>query len=225
MGLSVKMGDLFGDYEKDFSILTADIVAKTNRIPNLHGEEKRNVVNEVEQKLEDAQELLEQMDLEARGLSDESKAKCGASLKSYKLEVQNLERNLKKSKIALTDLESARSELLGGEDGASSEDQRSRLLDNSERLERSNRRLDDGYKLCVETEEIGQDILGNLSRDRETMTATRDRLRGTNTNLHKSSRVLTAMMRRLIQNRILLVLVCLVMLTAIGVAIYFASKK
>ena len=216
--------NLFDGYEQEFGILTADIVSKTSRIPNHHGEEKRKLVSEVEQKFDDAQELLEQMDLEARGLSDDgAKVRCGASLKSYKQEIQNLEKTFKKSKIALTDSETARNELLGGDDGAT--DQRSRLLDNSERLERSNRRLDEGMKLCAETEEIGQDILNNLHRDREVMTQTRDRLRGTNANLHKSSRVLTAMMRRLIQNRILLVLVCLVMLTAIGVAIYFASKK
>jgi len=218
--------DLFAGYEHEFSLLSADIVAKTNKIPNLHGEEKRNLIGEIEQKFDDAQELLEQMDLEARGLSDDgAKVRCGASLRSYKQEVQNLEKTFKQSKIGLTAQELARKELLAGEDTNNSEDQRSRLLDNSERLERSNRRLDDGYKLCIETEDIGQDILNNLHRDRETMTQTRDRLRGTNANLHKSSRVLTGMMRRLIQNRILLVLVCLVLLTAIGVAIYFASNK
>lgn len=31
------MGELFVDYEKDFGILSADIVAKTSKIPNLHG--------------------------------------------------------------------------------------------------------------------------------------------------------------------------------------------
>jgi len=29
--------------------------------------------------------------------------------------------------------------------------QRSRLLENTERLERSNRRLDEGYRVCIET--------------------------------------------------------------------------
>ena len=31
------MGDLFLDYEKDFGALSAEIVAKTNKIPNVHG--------------------------------------------------------------------------------------------------------------------------------------------------------------------------------------------
>ena len=31
------MVDLFVDYEKDFGTLSAEIVAKTNKIPNVHG--------------------------------------------------------------------------------------------------------------------------------------------------------------------------------------------
>lgn len=31
------MGDLFADYENDFAVLSADIVAKTNKTPNVHG--------------------------------------------------------------------------------------------------------------------------------------------------------------------------------------------
>lgn len=219
------MGDLFADYENDFAVLSADIVAKTNKTPNVHGEEKRILINEVEQKFDDAQELLEQMDLEVRGMSGETKAKFGTKLKSYKDEIRNLDVNFKKAKIALTDYEHARSKLMSGEDGAHSEDQRSRLLENNERLERTNRRLDEGYKVCIETEEIGEEILTNLGRDRETMTKTRDRLRNTNADLTKSSRILTTMMKRVVQNRILLFFVCLCIISVICVVIYYAAKK
>lgn len=51
----------------------------------------------------------------------------------------------------MTDLEHARKELLAGEDVGQSEDSRSRLLENTEKLERSNRRLDEGYRVCIET--------------------------------------------------------------------------
>ena len=56
------------------------------------------------------------------------------------------------------------SPLFSGEEGegydSTVEDSRQRLLDNSERLERSGKKLDTGYKVCVETEEIGNKILG-----------------------------------------------------------------
>ena len=40
------MADLFGDYEKDFSVLSADIIAKTNKIPNVQGGKKQIIFQE-----------------------------------------------------------------------------------------------------------------------------------------------------------------------------------
>lgn len=52
--------------------------------------------------------------------------------------------------------------------------QRSHLLDSTARLEKSSDRLDEGYRIAQETEEIGLEIMDNLQRDRETI----DRMRG-----------------------------------------------
>jgi vesicle transport through interaction with t-SNAREs protein 1 len=38
------------------------------------------------------------------------------------------------------------------------EDQKRRLLDNSERLERTGNRLEDGYRIAVETEEVRENL-------------------------------------------------------------------
>lgn len=218
------MTNLYSDYEKQFGILSADITAKIGKVPNLSGEQKLNAVAEIEQRLEEAQELLEQMDLEVRGMAFDDKSKFSGRLKTYKDEVARMEGDLRKAKIAFSDQEAARADLLAGDDGAHSEDQRSRLLDNSEKMDRSSRRLDGGLRICVETEEIGNEILQNLERDRETITRTRERIRATDSNLGKSSRVLTGMMRRIIQNRIMLAVVCLVILAVIGLVIYYSAK-
>ncbi|KFP80773.1 Vesicle transport through interaction with t-SNAREs 1A, partial [Apaloderma vittatum] len=99
----------------------------------------------------------------------------------------------KRSRIAYSD--EVRNELLG-DNGNSSENQRAHLLDNTERLERSSRRLEAGYQIAVETEQIGQEMLENLSHDREKIQRARERLRETDANLGKSSRILTGMLRR-----------------------------
>ncbi|XP_009695201.1 PREDICTED: vesicle transport through interaction with t-SNAREs homolog 1A-like, partial [Cariama cristata] len=64
----------------------------------------------------------------------------------------------KRSRIAYSD--EVRNELLG-DDGNSSENQliklreeRAHLLDNTERLERSSRRLEAGYQIAVETAKV-----------------------------------------------------------------------
>ncbi|CAG00939.1 unnamed protein product, partial [Tetraodon nigroviridis] len=127
----------------------------------------------------------------------------------------------KRSRIAYSD--EVRNELLG-DDAGSSENQRAHLLDNTEKLERSSRRLQAGYQIAVETgynnqqslkggswarpEQVGQEVLANLHTDREKIQRARERrlspptlihpnrqLRETDANLGKSSRILTGMLR------------------------------
>ncbi|KAK3559471.1 hypothetical protein QTP86_013648 [Hemibagrus guttatus] len=111
-------------------------------------EDKTQLVLNVDKQLEEVRELLEQMDLEVREIPIQSRAMYNSRLKSYKQEVEKLEKDFKRSRIAYSD--EVRNELLG-DDGSSSESQRAHLLDNTEKLERSSRRLDAGYQIAVET--------------------------------------------------------------------------
>ncbi|KAM4852192.1 vesicle transport through interaction with t-SNAREs homolog 1A isoform 1-T1 [Thomomys bottae] len=158
-------------------------------------DEKKHMVANVEKQLEEAKELLEQMDLEVREIPPQSRGMYSNRMRSYKQEMGKLEADFKRSRIAYSD--EVRNELLG-DDGNSSENQRAHLLDNTERLERSSRRLEAGYQIAVETEQIGQEMLENLSHDREKIQRARERLRETDANLGKSSRILTGMLRRVL---------------------------
>ncbi|XP_069467895.1 vesicle transport through interaction with t-SNAREs homolog 1A isoform X3 [Ambystoma mexicanum] len=194
------MSSDFEGYEQDYSVLSADITGRISRIPKLAADEKKQMVAHVEKQLEEAKELLEQMDLEVREIPAPSRAMYGNRMRSYKQELSKLEVDFKRSRIAYSD--EVRNELLG-DDGTSSESQliklqeeRAHLLDNTEKLERSSRRLEAGYQIAVETEQIGQSILENLDHDRGKIQRARERLRETDTNLGKSSRILTGMLRR-----------------------------
>ncbi|XP_068112674.1 vesicle transport through interaction with t-SNAREs homolog 1A isoform X2 [Hyperolius riggenbachi] len=211
----------FQGYEQDYSVLTAEITSRIGRIPRLVGEEKKQMVINVEKQLDEAKELLEQMDLEVREIPVQSRGMYSSRMRSYKQEMSKLEADFKRSRIAYSD--EVRNELLG-DDGNSSESQRAHLLDNTEVLERSSRRLEAGYQIAVETEQIGQNILENLSQDREKIQRSRERLRETDTNLGKSSRILTGMLRRIIQNRLLLVVLAVIIVFTIVLAIYFSFR-
>ncbi|XP_022047439.1 vesicle transport through interaction with t-SNAREs homolog 1A isoform X1 [Amphiprion ocellaris] len=219
------MSSDFEAYEQDFGTITADITNKIGRIPKLSGEEKTQLVLNVDKQLEEVRELLEQMDLEVREIPIQSRAMYNSRLKSYKQEMEKLEKDFKRSRIAYSD--EVRNELLG-DDAGSSENQliklreeRAHLLDNTEKLERSSRRLEAGYQIAVETEQVGQEILANLHTDREKIQRARERLRETDANLGKSSRILTGMLRRIIQNRILVFILGAIILLTIILAIYF----
>ncbi|XP_033467134.1 vesicle transport through interaction with t-SNAREs homolog 1A isoform X1 [Epinephelus fuscoguttatus] len=219
------MSSDFESYEQDFGTITADVTNKIGRIPKLSGEEKTQLVLNVDKQLEEVRELLEQMDLEVREIPIQSRAMYNSRLKSYKQEVEKLEKDFKRSRIAYSD--EVRNELLG-DDASSSENQliklreeRAHLLDNTEKLERSSRRLEAGYQIAVETEQVGQEILSNLHSDREKIQRARERLRETDANLGKSSRILTGMLRRIIQNRVLVFILGAIILLTIILAIYF----
>ncbi|XP_038613829.1 vesicle transport through interaction with t-SNAREs homolog 1A isoform X2 [Tachyglossus aculeatus] len=212
--------DLAG-YEQDLAVLTADIVGKIGRVPKLPPDEKKQMVASVEKQLEEAKELLEQMDLEVREIPPQSRGMYASRMRSYKQEMAKLETDFKRSRIAYSD--EVRNELLG-DVGNSSENQRAHLLDNTERLERSSRRLEAGYQIAVETEQIGQEMLENLNHDREKIQRARDRLRETDANLGRSSRILTGLLRRIIQNRILIVVLAVVVVFTILMAIYLSVR-
>uniref|UniRef100_A0A3Q3KQT7 Vesicle transport v-SNARE N-terminal domain-containing protein n=1 Tax=Monopterus albus TaxID=43700 RepID=A0A3Q3KQT7_MONAL len=149
------MSSDFETYEQDFGTITADITNKIGRIPKISGEEKTQLVLNVDKQLEEVRELLEQMDLEVREIPVQSRAMYNSRLKSYKQEMEKLEKDFKRSRIAYSD--EVRNELLG-DDASSSESQliklreeRAHLLDNTEKIERSSRRLEAGYQIAVET--------------------------------------------------------------------------
>ncbi|XP_033644104.1 vesicle transport through interaction with t-SNAREs homolog 1A-like isoform X2 [Asterias rubens] len=183
------------EFEHQFASISAEITTKINKIPQLSGNEKKQQSCSAERQIDEARELLEQMDLEIRSIPSTDRQRYSTRLRSYETELTRLEKDLRKAKIAFRDGEASRDELLGLDDGRQSEDQRARLLDNTERLERSGKKLDAGYKMTVETEQLGQGILDNLQRDREKIQRSRARLRDTDAGVGQSSRVLSAMMR------------------------------
>uniref|UniRef100_A0A8C7GLL1 Vesicle transport through interaction with t-SNAREs 1A n=1 Tax=Oncorhynchus kisutch TaxID=8019 RepID=A0A8C7GLL1_ONCKI len=162
------MSSDFEAYEQDFGTLTAEITNKIGRIPKLGGKEKTQLVLNVDKQLEEVRELMEQMDLEVREIPIQSRGMYQSRLKSYKGEMEKLEKDFKRSRIAYSD--DVRNELLG-EDAGSSESQRAHLLDNTEKLERSSRRLEAGYQIAVETgahqrQARGREVYGRQSRRR-----------------------------------------------------------
>ncbi|XP_068876132.1 vesicle transport through interaction with t-SNAREs homolog 1A isoform X4 [Aphelocoma coerulescens] len=149
------MSSDFESYEQDFAVLTAEITGRIGKVPKLVGDEKKQMVANVEKQLEEARELLEQMELEVREIPPQSRGMYSSRMRSYTQEMGKLEADFKRSRIAYSD--EVRNELLG-DDGNSSENQliklreeRAHLLDNTERLERSSRRLEAGYQIAVET--------------------------------------------------------------------------
>lgn len=175
--------------------------------------------------MEEAMELLEQMDIEIHEMPVKDRDRFVTRVKSYRAELSKLEKDLRRARAVFSDDVHLREELMGVDNSHQTEDQRARLLDSTERLERGSHRLDVGYKTCLETEQMGAQMLEDLHSQRATLQHARDRLRGTNEAIGKSSRVLSSMIRRAIQNRVILIVLVLVILLVIGIGIFLAVRR
>ncbi|RUS89579.1 hypothetical protein EGW08_002697 [Elysia chlorotica] len=211
---------LIESYEQQYSTVTADITHTISKVSTTTGVEKQNNVKQADKLFEEANELLEQMELEVKEQGPKERQKYNTRVKSFKIELTKLQTDLKRAKLGI---DANRDELLG-DDTHESEDQRARLLDNTETLERTSRRLDHGYRIAIETEQMGSAIMEDLHHQRQTIQRSRGRLQEMDTALGKSSRVLSGMMQRIIQNRVMLLGVGLLVLISIILSIYFMVR-
>lgn len=219
------MADILRSYEQQFGILCADIM---NNISRASGSaDKSNAIKLIENLFQEANEIIEQMDLEIRDInsaikrSPDEKAKYTNIISSYKKELSKLESEFNKQvknkkgqiEIQLHDEDD--------EDGELTDIRR----ENQASMQKAGSNLERGYKIVLETEETGHNILSDLFGQREQITRSRDRMREANNNLGKSSRIVGDMARRLIQNKLILVGMCFLLLLFLVFIIYYVVTK
>lgn len=144
-------------------------------------------------------------------------------LKSYYAELKRLEEDYNNSKNS-ANYQYADENVDEFDDGMD-ENQKRRLLDNSERLERTGNQITEAYRLVVETGEIGSNVLKNLSQQRETIQRGRNRLRETNADLGRSGRLLNIMKMRSIRDKFALYIIAFVFILVIILTFYFTVTK
>ncbi|XP_063708627.1 vesicle transport through interaction with t-SNAREs homolog 1A-like [Culicoides brevitarsis] len=215
---------LIDDYEQQYSQLTAEATALIGRLSVASGGDKRQLIQNIDTLLQEAGETLEQIGLEIR--DSDPGARPGLT---YKLNCYNAE--LKRLQNEFTMAKSNKNTVNAGfdddeyDDVNVTEDQKRRLLDNSERLERSGNQLTNAYRIAVETEEIGNSVLRDLENQRETLTRARGRLRDTDAELGRSGRLLNTMIMRHMRDKFVLIGIGAVFLLVICVSVYFSFTK
>lgn len=121
---------------------------------------------------------LEQIGLEIQETGGQTKAGLTSRLGCYQAELKRLRQefvNAKNASCGIT-IGSASYDSSDFDEIGIKEEQQRRLLDNSERIERTGNRLADGYRTILETETIGTTVLQDLSHQRETLQRSRNRV-------------------------------------------------
>lgn len=117
---------------------------------------------------------LEQMELEVRGMNGTARDRLRGRVESHRAELKRLTQEFQTAKKPKEDVMEITME--ESWDNNVTEEQRKRLLDASERIERSGRTLQNGYRMALETEEISTEVLKDLHEQRETIQRSRGRV-------------------------------------------------
>ncbi|THH29329.1 hypothetical protein EUX98_g4857 [Antrodiella citrinella] len=218
---------LFDSYEQDFQQIISSIRQKLDGDTNNDGGEQRKAaLRRVEMELDEADEMVSQMEIEIQGIPQSLKAQYTARIRASKADLQRF-------KKASKDLHSqlARSDLLASSTrpgmGPATSDEpygsttdRTRLLAGTALLEDGSRRLMDSHRIALETEEQGADILRSLRGQREQIENSRDTLNRADTSIDRASGTLKKMIRRMYQQRVVTAAIIVVLVLLIGIILW-----
>ncbi len=223
------MADILRSYEQQFGIICADIMSNISRATS--SSDKSSAITLIENLFQEASEIIEQMDLEIRDINSaikrtpEEKEKYANIIKSYKKELSKLEtefnKQIKNQKPTKSNSNNFEIQINDDDD----EELNDLRRENQASMQSASSNLERGYKIVLETEETGNNILRDLFGQREQISRSRDRMREANANLGKSSRIVGDMARRLIQNKLILIGMCFLLVLFLIFIIYYIVKK
>uniref|UniRef100_A0A0K0E4C8 t-SNARE coiled-coil homology domain-containing protein n=1 Tax=Strongyloides stercoralis TaxID=6248 RepID=A0A0K0E4C8_STRER len=222
MSSNTELLNILQQFEKQYSVTTGEITASIGQLKNKSGSEKNAAINEIQKTLNEVGDLLDQMELSVRdfGINSAERTKYDLRVRSYRSDKKQLEIELQKALKRIDNKENF--DELMNIDNPTSYDIKDKLIANTERIERGSRKIEESYRIALETEDIGTSVLQDLSSQRETLNRARERLRETGADLFASDRLISQMIRRLVQNRLFLLLIIILLTICFLIMMYSA---
>ncbi|XP_070834598.1 vesicle transport through interaction with t-SNAREs homolog 1B [Chaetodon trifascialis] len=191
-----------------------------------HGEERKRLVRTFDERQGEAEEVLQGMEEELRTAPSSHRNAMITKLRLYRRDLGKLQRDMKNSAPGF----GSSNQPLGGShhsiyssqnhQSTHQQSQRALLLQGTESLNNASQSIERSQRIAVETEQIGTDIIEELGEQREQLDRTRDRLVNTGENLGRSRKILRAMARRVVTNKLLLGIIIIMELAILGAVIY-----
>ncbi|CAL7939358.1 unnamed protein product [Xylocopa violacea] len=100
------------------------------------------------------------------------------------------------------------------------QEHRQTLLEGNAVLERSSQSIVRSQAVAVESEQIGTEVISELSGQRERLLHAKRRLSQTDEELDKTRRILNVMRRRVLMNKFVLILIILLEVAILGITVY-----
>ncbi|XP_070698544.1 vesicle transport through interaction with t-SNAREs homolog 1B [Pempheris klunzingeri] len=196
------------------------------RAVGCHGEERKRLVRDFDERQGEAEEVLQGMEEELRSAPSSHRSAMNTKLRLYRRDLGKLQRDMKNSAPGFGSSshpgEGSHHSIYSSQNQQSThlQSQRALLLQGTEALNNASQSIERSQRIANETEQIGTDIIEELGEQREQLDRTRNRLVNTGENLSRSRKILRAMSRRLMTNKLLLGVIILMELAILGAVIY-----
>lgn len=200
-----------------------------DRVLRCHGEEKKKLVRVFDERLGEAEEVLQGMEQELFGAPASFRNPMSTKIRMYRRDLSKLQRDMRSDTgLGFSGRPGeGRLGIYGEQNHHSTQQQAQRalLIQGTESLNNASQSIERSQRLAAETDQIGTDIIEELGEQREQLDRTRDRLVNTGENLSRSRKILRAMSRRLMTNKLLLGVIIIMELAILGAVVYLKFFK
>ncbi|KAK5857946.1 hypothetical protein PBY51_011155 [Eleginops maclovinus] len=188
------------------------------------GEERKRLVRTFDERKGEAEEVLEGMDEELRSAPSSYRNTMSTKLRMYHRDLGKLQRDMKTSDAGSSSQAGAGSHpaIYSSQNQQSThvQSQRVLLLQGTDSLSNASQSIERTLRIAAETDQVGTDIIEELGGQREQLDRARNKLVDTGENLSKSRKILRAMSRRLMTNKLLLGVIIIMELAILAAVVY-----
>ncbi|XP_067895535.1 vesicle transport through interaction with t-SNAREs homolog 1B [Heterodontus francisci] len=199
-----------------------ELKCQCEQVSRYSGEQKRRFLREIDEKVEEANEILDGMEKEIRNAPLSYRNQMNIKIRSYRKDVSKVQRDVRSNDIGYGVRSDIKYTMYSAENEQNnySGSQRALLLQGTDSLNRATQSLDRSHRIAAETDQMGSDIIEELGEQREQLERSKDRLINTGENLSRSRRMLRAMSRRVVTNKLLLAIIILLEVAILGAVVY-----
>jgi len=207
------MPDVLDEYEDEYNSNIAAAKQKIEQAGRCQGhDERRSAAASAERSIDQAKDAVQLMELEVRSLTGAGRTALQSKLRTFRSEIGDLKAQVKQIRSAAQAVatDCIREELfspLPGGGGRDETSERSSILANNERLGQGVDRLNQAHNVTLQMESTAAAILGDLSKQRQTLLHSRSMLTGGLEQLESARRLLRSMSRRATANKLVLWLI------------------
>ncbi|GIY28885.1 vesicle transport through interaction with t-SNAREs homolog 1B [Caerostris darwini] len=167
--------------------------------------------------------LIEDLEIEIKAAPYPFRTQMNNRLKGYRQDL-----NLLKKKVAQSEnsAASSRNQLLGTTQPSTSpfssaSNNRGRLLQINDTINRTTESVNRTQQIAAETDQVGIAVVDELGTQRESLIRTKERLVDTDANLSKSRKILRSMYRRVMTNKLILIVIILLEIAILCGVVYY----